>query len=79
MRLPRVTHGMYPAAGYVVSYVWSRLMSADGVVLPRFHRERVVGLNETASNLVAISDREGVLKSGGGKGVLDDPFFVFDR
>ena len=59
MRLPRVTHGMYPAAGYVVSCVWSRLMSADGVVLPRFHRGWVVGLNETASTLVAISDREG--------------------
>ena len=51
MRLPWVTHGMCSAAGCVVSCVWSRFMSADGVVLPRFCRERVVGLNRTASNL----------------------------
>ena len=59
MRLPRVTHGMYPAAGYVVSCVRSRLMSADGVVLPRFRGVWVLNLNRTASNLEAISDREG--------------------
>ena len=68
MRLPRVTHGMYPAAGYVVSCVWSRLMSAGGVVLPRFHRERVVGLNETASNLVAISTARVVINKAIGAG-----------
>ena len=51
MRLPWVTHGMCSAAGCVVPCVWSRFMSADGVVLPRFCRERVVGLNRTASNL----------------------------
>ena len=68
MRLPRVTHGMYPAAGYVVLCVWSRLMSADGVVLPRFCGVWVLNLNRTASNLVAISTARVVINKAIGAG-----------